>query len=310
MEKGDNLEVPTGLEGVAPTTAGGYNGKITGTTSAMEISANSDFSSSETCGDSETRPLDPGTYYVRYRQTSTHKAGTNYVTVVVPAYGAGTATYTVSFAADGGSGTMADVTGISGEYTLPANGFTAPDGKQFKAWSVNGAEKSVGDQITVNADTTVTAVWEAVSSGHICDIKSVAKVEPTCSENGKEAYYKCDGCGKAYEDALGAREITDIAAWGNLGKRGHSNEIWQSDEWCHWEVCTADGCGASIENSKAAHEDNNSDGKCDICEYNLGVNKPSNSVPQTGDNSVMWLWVALLCVSSFAVTTVFTQKRK
>ena len=71
-------------------------------------------------------------------------------------------TYTVSFAANGGTGTMADVTGISGEYTLPENGFTAPDGKQFKAWSVSGTEKAVGDKITVTANTTVTAIWEAV----------------------------------------------------------------------------------------------------------------------------------------------------
>ena len=42
-------------------------------------------------------------------------------------------TYTVSFTANGSTGTMADVNGISGEYTLPANGFTAPAGKQFKA---------------------------------------------------------------------------------------------------------------------------------------------------------------------------------
>ena len=63
-------------------------------------------------------------------------------------------TYTVSFAANGGTGTMADVTGISGEYTLPANGFTAPSGKQFKAWSVGGSEKAVGDKITVTANTT------------------------------------------------------------------------------------------------------------------------------------------------------------
>ena len=69
-------------------------------------------------------------------------------------------TYTVSFAANGGTGTMADVTGVSGEYTLPANGFTAPDGKQFKAWSVGGVEKAAGDKITVTANTTVTAVWE------------------------------------------------------------------------------------------------------------------------------------------------------
>ena len=71
-------------------------------------------------------------------------------------------TYTVSFAANGGTGTMADVTGISGEYTLPANGFTAPAGKQFKAWSVGGVEKAVGDKITVTANTTVTAVWEDI----------------------------------------------------------------------------------------------------------------------------------------------------
>ena len=71
-------------------------------------------------------------------------------------------TYTVSFDANGGIGTMADVTGISGEYTLPANGFTAPAGKQFKAWSVGGVEKAAGDKITVTANTTVTAVWKAI----------------------------------------------------------------------------------------------------------------------------------------------------
>ena len=57
---------------------------------------------------------------------------------------------------------MADVTGVSGEYTLPANGFTAPAGKQFKAWSVGGVEKAAGDKITVTANTTVTAVWEDI----------------------------------------------------------------------------------------------------------------------------------------------------
>ena len=71
-------------------------------------------------------------------------------------------TYTVSFDANGGTGTMTDVTGVSGEYTLPANSFTAPDGKQFKAWSVGGVEKAAGDKITVTANTTVTAVWEAI----------------------------------------------------------------------------------------------------------------------------------------------------
>ena len=226
-------------------------------------------------------------------------------------------TYTVSFAANGGTGTMADVTGISGEYTLPENGFTAPDGKQFKAWSVGGVEKAVGDKITVTADTTVTAVWEDIPAGHTCDIKPVAKVEPSCTEAGKEAYYKCEGCGKFYEDALGTKEITDLAAWGNLAKLGHTESDWKSDKDNHWKECTVAGCGVIIENSKAAHADANNDGKCDTCEYNVGIpttpggDKPNDN-PQTGDNSMMGLWIALLFVSGFGVvtTTVYTKKRK
>ena len=70
--------------------------------------------------------------------------------------------YTITFNSNGGTGTMADVTDVSGEYTLPTNGFTAPAGKQFKAWSVGGVEKAAGDKITVTANTTVTAVWEAI----------------------------------------------------------------------------------------------------------------------------------------------------
>ena len=226
-------------------------------------------------------------------------------------------TYTVSFAANGGTGTMADVTGISGEYTLPENGFTAPDGKQFKAWSVGGVEKAVGDKITVTANTTVTAVWETIPAGHTCDIKPIAKVEPSCTEGGKEAYYKCEGCGKFYEDALGTKEITDLAAWGNLAKLGHTESDWKSDKDNHWKECTVAGCGVIIENSKAAHADANNDGKCDTCEYNVGIpttpggDKPNDN-PQTGDNSMMGLWIALLFVSGFGVvtTTVYTKKRK
>ena len=229
-------------------------------------------------------------------------------------------TYTVTFNANGGTGSMADATGVSGDYVLPVCGFTAPNGKQFKAWSVGGNEKAVGDKITVTADTTVTAVWEDIPAGHTCDIKPVAKVEPSCTEAGKEAYYKCEGCGKFYEDALGTKEITDLAAWGNLAKLGHTESDWKSDKDNHWKECTVAGCGVIIENSKAAHADANNDGKCDTCEYNVGKtptnpgNKPSDDVqsPQTGDNSMMWLWIALLFVSGFGVvtTTVYTKKRK
>ena len=100
--------------------------------------------------------LNEGNYYVAELLNGTYYLSEKFTVN----YTAPVTTYTVSFNANGGTGTMADVTGISGEYTLPANGFTAPDGKQFKAWSVGGVEKAVGDKITVTANTTVTAVWE------------------------------------------------------------------------------------------------------------------------------------------------------
>ena len=70
--------------------------------------------------------------------------------------------HTVKFNANGGGGTMADVTGVSGSYTLPACGFTEPEGKQFKGWSTS-ADGSVisGTTYEVSSDTTFYAIWES-----------------------------------------------------------------------------------------------------------------------------------------------------
>ena len=77
-------------------------------------------------------------------------------------YTAPVTTYTVSFNANGGTGTMADVTDISGEYTLPANGFTAPDGKQFKGWATSAYGSVIsGTTYEVSSDTTFYAIWES-----------------------------------------------------------------------------------------------------------------------------------------------------
>ena len=71
--------------------------------------------------------------------------------------------YLVSFNANGGTGTMQPVEhSADSQYTLPACGFSAPDGKTFKAWSVNDVEKNVGDKITIEANTIIKAVWEEI----------------------------------------------------------------------------------------------------------------------------------------------------
>ena len=77
-------------------------------------------------------------------------------------------TYTVSFNSNGGTGSMADVTGVSaGAYTLPANGFTAPDGKRFVGWATSAAG-SVITTATYNVTENVTfyAIWEEIPTSH------------------------------------------------------------------------------------------------------------------------------------------------
>lgn len=65
---------PTGLTGIAPSADGATDGKITGTTAAMEYSTDKEFTSPQDCENGETIGLGEGTYYVRYKETGTSAA--------------------------------------------------------------------------------------------------------------------------------------------------------------------------------------------------------------------------------------------
>ncbi len=69
--------------------------------------------------------------------------------------------YTVSFDANGGSGDMDDVIVEYGGYELPECTFIAPEGKEFKGWSLTMEGETV-DQIKVTGNTTVYAVWKDI----------------------------------------------------------------------------------------------------------------------------------------------------
>ena len=95
--------------------------------------------------------------------TPTHTANSSYVWMVSPEHIIeGPASYTVAFDANGGTGNMASVNNVSGNYTLPPNGFTPPANKQFMCWSVNGNEKNPFESISVTANVTVKAVWKDI----------------------------------------------------------------------------------------------------------------------------------------------------
>ena len=151
-------EAPNGLIGVAPTTEGGSDGKITGVDATMEYRMAGE-SSYTACSGTEIENLSAGNYFVRYAEDNNHFAGTD--AEVTVGKGAPLADCTITFDGNGGSGSMGPVTVKAGaNYILPECGFTAPADQEFKAWEISGTEYKVGDSYTVLGDTEIKALWE------------------------------------------------------------------------------------------------------------------------------------------------------
>ena len=151
-------EAPIGLNGVAPSTEGGSDGKISGVTDKMEYRMAGERSYTA-CSGTEIDNLSAGNYFVRYAEDNNHFASTDAEVTV----GEGTplADCTITFSGNGGSGSMGPVI-VKAEtnYILPVCGFTAPPDQQFKAWEISGTEYKVGDTYTVSGDTEIKALWE------------------------------------------------------------------------------------------------------------------------------------------------------
>ena len=213
------------------------------------------------------------------RVALTTQAGT--VSVVVPV-----TTYTVRFNANGGTGTMADVTGVpAGAYTLPANGFTAPAGKQFKGWST-GATGAViaGTTYNVTGDVTLYAIWEDKPHTHTYSTTwSTDETnhwhECTCGDKKDLAAHvdanndhNCDFCGKKMSDHTGGTATCKDKAtcticgqqYGELAAHNYKTE-WSTDETNHWHECSVCGDKKDL----AAHLDANNDHNCDVCDKKM-----------------------------------------
>ena len=94
------------------------------------------------------------------------------------------ANYTVSFNANGGSGSMNPVQ-FAGEYTLPACGFTAPTGKQFKGWATSANGSIIeGTTYNVTANVEFFAIWENIPVTNYT-INATAGANGTISPSGE-----------------------------------------------------------------------------------------------------------------------------
>ena len=98
--------------------------------------------------------------------------------------------YTASFAGNGGSGTMPDLTvRIGTSITLPECAFIPPADQQFKAWQIGGVEYAPGTAYVIIGNVTVTALWESIP------IEPDFILPEDLTEIGEEAFA---GCAFAY----------------------------------------------------------------------------------------------------------------
>ncbi|MFM9413674.1 S-layer homology domain-containing protein [Peptococcus simiae] len=67
--------------------------------------------------------------------------------------------YTLSFDANGGTGTMAPVETEAESYSLPVPAFTPPAGMHFAHWLVLGQAKQPGETIQLTEDLVIQAIW-------------------------------------------------------------------------------------------------------------------------------------------------------
>ena len=220
-------EAPNGLIGVAPTTEGGSDGKITGVDATMEYRAESEITYTA-CTGIEIENLSAGNYFVRHAEDNNHFASTDAEVTV----GEGTplADCTITFNGNGGSGSMDSVT-VKAEtnYILPACGFTAPADQEFKAWEIGGTEYKVGDSYTVNGDIEIKALWKN-------SVITPTTYTVTVSNDG-------NGTGAATPSTAAAGTTIILTA---MPKEGY--------HFKEWQVISG---GVTIKNNKFTMPDNN-----------------------------------------------------
>ncbi len=169
-------------------------------------------------------------YYKNKNEEHTH----NLTLVAAKAATCTTAGNSAYYTCDGCDKWFADATG-SVEITdktsvkIPAPGHTA--GTEWKSDDTNHwhecfrcHDKKDEAAHDYGSDNVCDTCGYYKTVPHTHNLTLVAAKAAICTEGGKEAYYKCEGCGKFYEDVLGTKEITDLASWGNIAKIAHTTK--------------------------------------------------------------------------------------
>lgn len=192
------------------------------------------------------------------------------------------------------------------------------------------------DNVTVsNSGKGKVSVNETpVESGSSMEVHRLEKVEAkaaTCKEEGHKAYYKCADCGDLFEDANGM--IPTTAAAVTIPKTEHSFGEWEvtkpattTEKGEKQRTCSICGLVETAEiplldkpdpdpstepSAAPSTEPTAAPSTAPTAAPSAApTEKPATSGPQTGDEGVSAVWIALLAVSGCAVALLSVKRRK
>ena len=177
-------------------------------------------------------------------------------------------------------------------------------------------------------DTCGEEYGKVNASNHTNLVKTEAKAATHMAEGNIEYWY-CDGCDKYFSDEAGTKEIAlKDTVIPKLTEHTADGTGWHSDKTGHWNTCE---CGEKL--NEAAHtfewvidkeataaEKGSKHEKCTVCGYEKAAveipatGTPSDtdtSSPQTGDDSNIALWIAVMLAAGADLTgtAVYSRQR-
>jgi len=176
-----------------------------------------------------------------------------------------------------------------------------------------------GDTWCLGCETKIGNGQEMPMADH--EVNHVDAKDPTHADEGNIAHFACTVCGQFFGDEAATQKLAkeDVV----IPALGHDFGEFQKDANKHWKECS---CGEKSEEGEHTYGDwtvvtaatqtakGCKERTCTACGHKQMVEIPPVSSPNTGDNSQIGLWIAVLAVCGLAIAALIivpvVKKRK